>query len=369
MKQTSPPPAHAPHGAVVDIELTSRCNADCSFCPREQSHSLGLIDDATFTAALQRAVEYRDALLEFGTKHPGHFDLPEQTLWLSFCGMGEPLLHPRIVEYVRRAKEAGLRPIINTNGALLDPGRADELMEAGLSMACINVGEIDDDYEEVYGLPFERTRTNVEQFLAAAGGRCQVVIVLVDHRNDQEHADRMEQYWAARGATAFLPFPLVNRAGALDVGDQRAAQRSYRELAQQALRASGEETHCSVPFLYPFIGYDGNYYLCSSDWRKEVPLGNVFERSLADILDDKVAHVKSQSSICQDCTHDPSNTLAIAMAGAEEDDVQRTLEVEGERLRSLLDQRWASANAMRRDMKTTPAGAGQNNRKRIPVRS
>ena len=84
------------------------------------------------------------------------------------------------------------------------------------------------------------------------------------------------------------------------------------------LGGRGGEVHCGVPFRFPFIGYDGVYYLCSSDWRKEVGLGTVFERSLLDILDDKAEQVGGRSPICRSCTHEPTNALALSLARAAE---------------------------------------------------
>src|SRR5262245_26957529 len=210
LSPSSPEPRFTPHPAVVAIVLTASCNANCGCCPRHHTPHQGLIDEATFSAALRRAVEYRDALLELEKLQPGYFDTHDDSIWLSFCGMGEPLLHPRAVEYVGRVADAGLRPIINTNGALLSPKAAGELLDAGLAMACLNVGEIDEQYEAVYGLPFERTRSNVEHFLATAPGRCIPVIVLVDHRGDPDHVTAMREYWSQRGAEVFMPFSLVN---------------------------------------------------------------------------------------------------------------------------------------------------------------
>jgi hypothetical protein len=69
-----------------------------------------------------------------------------------------------------------------------------------------------------------------------------------------------------------------------------------------------------VPFLYPFVGYDGRYYLCSSDWRKEVDLGNVFDDSIVDLFGPKADQVGGRSPICGSCTHEPTNTLALALA-------------------------------------------------------
>ena len=368
----SAPPPVRPHAAVVDIELTSRCNAKCSFCPRDQTPHQGLIDEPTFTAALRRAVQYRDALVEFQKLRPGYFDTRDDTIWLSFCGMGEPLLHPRVVEYVGRAAEAGLRPIVNTNGALLSPPTAEKLLDAGLAMACLNVGEIGEQYEAVYALPFERTRTNVEHFLTTAPGRCIPVIVLVDHRGDPDHATSMREYWSQRGADVFMPFSLVNRAGALAVDNQSNAWRAFRDEARRMLEEKGGAARCSVPFLYPFIGYDGNYYLCSSDWRKEVNLGNVFEHSLVDLFDQKAEHVRTRDPICRNCTHEPTNALALSLARAAD---ARSTDAHGEPnsttdcMLAGLDHYSGCVAAMRAHMPQPSNGRGPMNRRLIPVRS
>lgn len=373
---SSTPSGDAPRfeafNVVVDIELTSRCNATCSFCPRDETPHQGLIDERTFTAALGRAVEYRDTVREFQRRSPGFLNTPDDTIWLSFCGMGEPLLHPRVVDYIGRVAEQGLRPIINTNGALLTPERAEALMDAGLSMACINVGETGEQYDAVYGLPFERTRANVEHFLDAAPGRCIAVIVLVDHRDDADHAASMREYWSERGATAFAPFSLINRAGSLTVEDQHEAWLSFDDRARAVLERRGEATRCAVPFLYPFIGYDGNYYLCSSDWRKEVNLGNVFEHSLVDLFDEKAERVRTRSPICADCTHEPTNKVALAMA-READRCASGAPPEPDRAPALvvagLEHVSGCVTAMRADMPRTSPDRRPRNRRLIPVRS
>lgn len=376
MSSTGSAPPRFTHPAVVDIELTSRCNAKCSFCPRDKTPHQGLIDEPTFTAALRRAVEYRDALLEFRRLQPGYFDAQPvrrtgsgpDTIWLSFCGMGEPLLHRRVVEYVARAAQAGLRPIVNTNGALLSPRTAEELMDAGLAMACLNVGEIGEDYEAVYGLPFERTRINVEHFLATSPGRCIAAIILVDHRHDPDHATSMREYWSQRGADVFMPFGLINRAGSLST-DEHEAWHAFRNEASSILQEKGEAS-CTIPFLYPFIGYDGNYYLCSSDWQKEVNLGNVFEHSLVDLFDEKAEHVRTRSPICRDCTHEPTNALAASLARAAEAPASDAhAGPTPDRLLAGLDHDSGCVAAMRTHMSRAPVTRGPTKRRLIPVRS
>lgn len=330
------------------------------------------MDERTFTAALERAVEYRDALMDFQRSRPGYLETTRGTIWASFCGMGEPLVHPRAVEYVGRAAEAGLRPIVNTNGALLSPETAEELMDAGLEMACLNVGEVGEDYEAVYGLPFERTRTNVEHFLTASRGRCLASIILVDHRDDPDHVATVREYWSQRGARSFMPFGLVNRAGALPAEEQAATVEAFRHEARRMLQGLGAKARCGVPFRFPFIGYDGIYYLCSSDWRKEVGLGSVFERSLIDILDEKAEQVGGRSPICRGCTHEPTNAMALSLAraaGGRPDGAAATPDLTPDEWLAELGQAHELVEALRAHVPRSPGAAGPRTRRLIPVRS
>jgi hypothetical protein len=62
-----------------------------------------------------------------------------------------------------------------------------------------------------------------------------------------------------------------------------------------------------VPFFYLFIGRDGYYCLCSSDWRKDVQLGHVLTHSVHDTLVGRERAVKLRNPICHQCTIDPIN--------------------------------------------------------------
>jgi hypothetical protein len=72
--------------------------------------------------------------------------------------------------------------------------------------------------------------------------------------------------------------------------------------------------------LLLFIGYDGQYYLCCSDWKKEVALGSVFETSFMAIMGAKLEHVTTRQPICKSCNHDPVNRLTDALRGGPDDD-------------------------------------------------
>ena len=84
--------------------------------------------------------------------------------------------------------------------------------------------------------------------------------------------------------------------------------------AEELLDACGAAHGCRAPMQYPFVGYDGHYYLCSSDWEKQVSCGTVFDASILEIVPRKYEHVTSRDPICRRCSNDAVNRLIVVLA-------------------------------------------------------
>ncbi len=280
---------------TIDIELTNRCNARCTFCPRDAMPHQGIMQPAVFERSLARTIEFQALTRQLAT--------PTQPT-VVFCGTGEPLVNRQAAYYVRQVRDTGLSCQLSTNGALLSRDTTTALLAARLEWINVNVSDIGEDYDRIYGIPFARTRDNVVRFLEAAHGRCTVCIVLVDHRRDPAHLGAMQEYWRAMGADHVWPFGFVNRAGSLQ-RPEVALPTAPTAPHSTAIR----QLACPAPFMHLFVGYDGRYYLCSSDWQKEVSFGTVFETSFAAIMADKLAHVSSRRRLCARCSLDPANLL------------------------------------------------------------
>lgn len=80
------------------LEITNVCNLSCSFC-HKTGREKRFMTEAEFEHLTDR--------LEGNAKY------------LFFHLMGEPLLHPLLPQFVRRAREKGFLPAITTNGTLL----------------------------------------------------------------------------------------------------------------------------------------------------------------------------------------------------------------------------------------------------------
>lgn len=103
---------------IHQIELTSRCNLRCRYCPSPKlpRPKIDMTDDI-FEAALDLVRFY----CRMGTQTE-----------LSLTGIGEPLLHPKFIDMVAKAREAigWDRPlVVATNGILLSDSIAERLAE------------------------------------------------------------------------------------------------------------------------------------------------------------------------------------------------------------------------------------------------
>jgi hypothetical protein len=101
-----------PDNAIAWLEPTSACNLACDGCYRENVH-----DSHKSMDVVREEIEVFKRL-----RNPDG---------VSIAG-GDPLMHPQVVEIVREVNNAGMKAIINTNGAGLTMELLRELKKAGV---------------------------------------------------------------------------------------------------------------------------------------------------------------------------------------------------------------------------------------------
>jgi len=149
----SPTVPYAP--LKLHLEPTSHCNLRCIMCPQ----SMG----ATKGNGYMEMDLYRKIIGE----------AEEFVREINLFFRGEPLLHPRIAEMVRIARDAGIAVHINTNATLLRGKMIDSLLDSGLDKLTVSfdAGE-KEAYERMRrGAKFEKTLENTLSFLKAKAGR------------------------------------------------------------------------------------------------------------------------------------------------------------------------------------------------------
>ena len=100
--------------AEIWIEPTNFCNLRCKMCPQ----SGGLTREKGF----MNLELYKKIIDEVGKWKP----------IIKLFNLGEPLLHPEIVNMIKYAKKKGCYVMINTNATLLNEKKSIDIINSGL---------------------------------------------------------------------------------------------------------------------------------------------------------------------------------------------------------------------------------------------
>lgn len=129
----------------IQVEVTSYCNAMCSYCPHT-AYRDSWINRHLHLDTFQKLVPYFS-----------------QTGLVFLQGWGEPLLHPHFFTMVARAKEAGCLVGTTTNGTLVDAVVAKEIVTSGIDILAFSLTGTGEDHNRW------RRGTTLDQVLAAIG--------------------------------------------------------------------------------------------------------------------------------------------------------------------------------------------------------
>jgi sulfatase maturation enzyme AslB (radical SAM superfamily) len=137
--------------AVVRIETTSACNAQCVICPHpDMQRRPQPMEESLY----QRLI---NECSESGCRE------------VHLHNFGEPLLDRRLEQRVRDAKQKGIRKVkIFSNGSLISAARARGLVEAGLDEIKISFdGATREEFERIRApLKFDQVVGNVRELVA-----------------------------------------------------------------------------------------------------------------------------------------------------------------------------------------------------------
>ena len=246
----------------VWVEASSRCNLQCSFCGNSQlpEQDRGFMDLDLFRGL---ADEASGRIRQFNMFH-----------------RGESLLHPRISEMVRYARDKGIRTRIHTNGTVLGTDLSRELIQSGLGVLSISFDGYDKAMYESNrkGACFESVLTNVMNLLHAKkemGAREPFVAVelmeISDYPPDVLARKRLEFVGAFRGLPLdkFVIRRPHNWGGLVEIDGTP--------------ETPGGRIACPLLWHALVVYWDGRVMPCPQDFFGALQLGNAREQSLAEI--------------------------------------------------------------------------------------
>jgi MoaA/NifB/PqqE/SkfB family radical SAM enzyme len=188
------------HLAKVYVEPSNRCNLACRTCMRNAWHEpLGDMAWATFERLLSGLEELDTAPLVF------------------FGGLGEPLIHERILDMVSGAKALGCRVELITNATLLNESMARRLVDAGLDRLWASLdGASPTSYADVrLGATLPTVIANLERFSRLCNRRVELGINFVAMRRNIADLPRLAELAERLGVSRLLVSNLLPHSAAM----------------------------------------------------------------------------------------------------------------------------------------------------------
>lgn len=240
----------------VYVEITNACNMHCSFC-HGHSRPAGRMDEKMFAHILAQ--------------------LADQTKYIYYHLMGEPLLHPQLPLFLQMAKQAGFLSIITTNGTLL-ARRQQELIDAKPHKFNISVHS----FEGTDMTAFENYVNEIATFADAAneagiivnfrlwnkgfdGGRNEKILALLRQRLPGQWAENTRGY-------------RIREKLYLEWGDRFGWPDKDAPIQGESVFCHGMRDHFGILC-------DGTVVPCCLDSDGVINLGNVLQQNISEILD------------------------------------------------------------------------------------
>ncbi len=225
---------------AVRFELTNRCNLKCTMCPQPEKMQRAKVD--LDLALFRRFLETNPGVEE-----------------VDLFNWGEPLLHPRVLDFVAEASSRGLYTRLVTNAVLLDERRAEGLIRAGLREILFSFDGVGEDFERIRGIPADRPLANVKRFLDARrrlGASVRTGINITHSPWNRGKVEDAAAELAALGVEAVLVQPAEDYSPA------------YRRRVP-----------CFEPYRYAVVLSDARVVPCCVDFDGELEFGNLAEET------------------------------------------------------------------------------------------
>ena len=239
----------------VYVEITNQCNRACSFCPGTKR-----------APKFMTTEEFRRII---GKLHG-------VTEYLYLHVMGEPLLHPKLTEFIRYATDEGFKVILTTNGTLLKKRKA-ELLSSGVYKINVSLHSFEEGTAKGQKMYVKECISFADE---ASRAGILVVLRLWNEGFDEGKNDK----------TVELLKECFTEEWHMDARGARIRPKLHLEYGKRFawpdIEASvfGDEVFCYGLKDHFAVLSDGTVIPCCLDREGVISLGNLFENSAEEIL-------------------------------------------------------------------------------------
>ena len=263
---------------ILEIEGSSKCNGKCTFCRIGQGFKRpsGKMTIELFTKIIKDATD-----LEIKRIFPSLAD--------------EPFLSSRIFERLQILREHGRETVVYTNGSLLTPDKADQLVEFSdvVKEIIINAAGIDEEsHQRIQGLSFEQVKQNVEYLAQINNKRIPVYVHTPRMEANIEFLEQWKETW--RGiVTSAQVTSFCNWGGHIRDKYELQSKRSYCLALDRMV-----------------VAWDGVVSICFTDLERNAIIGDLNQQTILEVYNSPEAlHYRkmhkmgrmSELALCMNC--------------------------------------------------------------------
>jgi radical SAM protein with 4Fe4S-binding SPASM domain len=273
-----------PRQLMLDVELTSVCNARCNFCPQSWNgvkRTKPYMTKELLDTLIGRINELQaQQIATYG----------KAGVSIGFVSMGETLLKKDLLFYALKMLPANVSTILITNGFYMDEDfLANPYVQKRIGRINVSISGWGESYEAVYGISFETVINNLLLAQAHYPQRLTVTIVNAPETPKRDN-EKLSAFLTHKNIAHSFP-RLHSRGGHYKHPDAFPG-------------ATLPFSSCNIFQKIGFIASDGNLLSCCHDVKTENIIGNLYTDSLLDIQQrkKKIFEKGIGFDICRNCT-------------------------------------------------------------------
>ena len=265
----------------IYIEITNNCNLNCSFCSKSKRKKKSMTKEE-FEEVLKKIKDYTD--------------------YIYLHVKGEPLLHPKIIEFIHLADKYHLKVNLTTNGVLF-PSLAKELG------TCTNLNKVN------FSLHSENKKENyledIFDYIKYLSSKTTSIYRLWTLKNNEldekstKIVDKIKDYYHLSTETV----EKIKKENNININPQIYVDKD-NEFIWPTINNHKSCGYCYALKTQIAILSDGTVVPCCLDAEGIINLGNIFKESLEDIIHKKRYQSLQKSfqdrnpseELCKSCT-------------------------------------------------------------------
>jgi len=262
----------------ISVTTANICNLECEFCAISEKGRLKnkpLLDLDTFSLFIERLKESKWHLKQ-----------------IVLVGLGEPLINPYIVDFVKMAKESDSTDKVHivTNAIALSHEMSDALINAGLDVLRVSINGLNGaDYKKYTNrdIDYKQLIDNLSYFYLHKTKNMKLYVKIMDYMVSSD--EQLNLYYDTFNSIA----DVVNVEYLTEMSttiDYTAVSENTRHKGLKGFEISKTEI-CPLPFYHIYLNAEGTISACcvAGPWSTPPALvfGDIHKKSLNDIWYDE----------------------------------------------------------------------------------